>query len=170
MKLPICIFDAKNSVLCPQCEDKVRSGKLTKADVDASMSLGRIGKSNKAFESFTLYSCKEFDGDFILSFAKNDIMAIRQSHTLYGILQKQFKGKIWLVEAEETNDQLVIDLFFPTKVLSINKVWMRGGSSKTKVVISGRWTAKFPIDIEKVIKMVKYLRNIDMEIEFEDKR
>ena len=168
MKLPICIFDAKNSVLCPQCEDKVRSGKLTKADVDASMSLGRIGKSNKAFDSFTLYSCIEIDGDFILSFAKNDIMAIRQSHTLYGILQKQFKGKIWLVEAEETNDQLVIDLFFPIKVLSINKVWMQGGNSKTKVVILGKWTSKFPIDIEKVRKIVKHLRNIDIEIEFEN--
>lgn len=170
MKLPICIFDAKNSVLCPQCEGKVRAGELAKADVDASMSLGRIVKSNKAFDSFTLYSCKEFDGDFVLSLAKNDIMAIRQSHTLYGILQEQFKGKIWLIEAEETDKQLVIDLFFPTKVLSINKVWMKGGNSKTKVVISGRWTPKFPIDIEKVIKMVKDFRNLDIEIEFEDKR
>ena len=47
MKLPICGFDAKNSVLCPQCESKVESGILTKADVEASMNLAKIGKTNK---------------------------------------------------------------------------------------------------------------------------
>ncbi len=31
MKFPICGFDAKNAVLCPQCEGKVDSGVLTKA-------------------------------------------------------------------------------------------------------------------------------------------
>ena len=35
MIFPICGFDAKNAVLCPQCESKVESGELTKADVDA---------------------------------------------------------------------------------------------------------------------------------------
>ena len=35
MIFPICSFDAKNAVLCPQCEGKVETGELTKADVDA---------------------------------------------------------------------------------------------------------------------------------------
>ena len=73
MKLPICGFDAKNLVLCPQCESKVESGELTKADIDASMNLAKIAKSNKEIENFTLYSCKEFDGNFVLSLAKKGI-------------------------------------------------------------------------------------------------
>jgi len=47
MKLPICGFDAKNSILCPQCESKVESGELTKADVEASMNLAKIAKQIK---------------------------------------------------------------------------------------------------------------------------
>ena len=70
MILPICGFDAKNSILCPQCEGKVESGQLTKADVDASIILANIARSNKEIEDFTLYSCKEFDGNFVLSLAK----------------------------------------------------------------------------------------------------
>ncbi|MDH5431295.1 MAG: transcription elongation factor NusA [Nitrosopumilus sp.] len=170
MKLPICGFDAKNAILCPQCENKVESGKLTKADVDASMNLANIAKSNKEIENFTLYSCKEFDGNFVLSLAKNDIMIIRQSRTLYRILQEQFKGKIWLVEADETDKRFIEDLFFPTKILSINEVWAPGGVQKTKAVVSGKWTPKFPIDTEKVVHIVKNARNLDIEIEFEDKR
>ena len=146
------IYNPQNSVLCPRCEGKIQSGKLTKADIDASMSLAKIVKSDKVVDSFTLHSCKEIYGDFILSLEKDDIMTVRQSHTLYGTLQKQFKGKIWLVEAEETDSRFIEDMFFPIKILSINKVWMQNGVNRTKVVISGRWTPKFPIDTEKIIK------------------
>ena len=170
MILPICGFDAKNAILCPQCEGKIESGELSQADVDASIILAKTAKSNKEIENFTLYSCKEFDGNFVLSLAKNDIMIIRQSRILYRILQDQFKGKIWLVEADENDKRFIEDLFFPTKILSINVVWAPGGVQKTKAVVSGKWTPKFPIDTEKVVQIVKNARNLDIEIEFEDKR
>ena len=169
MKLPICGFDAKNAILCPQCEGKVESGELTQADVDASIVLAKVAKTNNEIENFTLYSCKEFQGNFVRSLAKNDVMIIRQSRTLYRLLQDQFKGKIWLVEADETDKKFIEDLFFPTKILSINSVWAPGGVQKTKAVVSGKWTPKFPIDTEKVVEIVKNARNLDIEIEFEDK-
>ena len=168
MIFPICGFDAKNAVLCPQCEAKVETGKITKADVEASIKLAKIAKSNKEIENFSLYSCKEFQGNFIIALAKNDIMKIRQSRTLYRLLQDQFKEKIWLVEADETDKKFIEDLFFPTKILAINAVWT-GGIQKTKAVVSGKWTPKFPIDTKKVIEIVKNARNLDIEIEFEDK-
>ncbi len=170
MKLPICIFDAKNSVLCPPCERKVEDGELTKADVDASIKLAKLGKSNQDIDKFTLYSCREFDGNFVLSFSKNDIMIIRQSRMLYGLIQDQFQGKIWLVEAEENDKKFIQDMFFPTKILSINSVWAPGSVQITKAVVSGKWTPKFPINIETVIQIVKNARNLDIEIEFENKR
>ncbi|MCA9828482.1 MAG: transcription elongation factor NusA, partial [Nitrosopumilus sp.] len=104
------------------------------------------------------------------SLAKNDIMKIRQSRTLYRQFQSQFNGKIWLVEADETDKRFIEDLFFPTKILSINAVWAPGGIQKTKAVVSGKWTPRFPIDTQKVIQIVKDARNLDIEIEFEDKR
>jgi len=168
MIFPICGFDAKNNVLCPQCEAKVDSGVLTKADVEASTILARIAKTTKEIENFSLYSCKEFEGNFILSLAKNDIMIIRQSRTIYRLLQDNFKQKIWLVEADETDKKFIEDLFFPTKILAINVVWSKG-IEKTKAIVSGKWTPKFPIDTKKVIEIVKNVRNLDIDIDFEDK-
>jgi transcription antitermination factor NusA-like protein len=94
-------------------------------------------------------------------------MAIRQSRTIYKLLQDQFQEKIWLIEAEETDKKFIQDLFFPTKILAINVVWAEG-IQKTKAVVSGKWTPKFPIDTKKVIEIVKNVRNLDIEIEFED--
>jgi transcription antitermination factor NusA-like protein len=170
MKLPICIFDAKNSVLCPQCENKVQEGQLTKSDVDASIKLAQLAKSNQDIDNFTLYSCKEFNGNFVLSLSKNNIMKIRQSRILYRLLQEQFQGKIWLVEADENDQKFIEDMLFPTKILSINSVWAPGGIQKTKAVVSGKWTPRFPINTETVIQIVKNARNLDIEIEFENKR
>ncbi len=170
MKLPICIFDAKNSILCMQCEKRVEDGEITKADVDASIKLAHLGKSNQEIDKFTLYSCKELDGNFVLAFSKNDIMTIRQSRVFYRLLQEQFQGKIWLVEAEENDKRFIEDMFFPTKILSINSVYGPGGVQKTKAVVSGKWTPKFPINTDTVIQIVKDARNLDIEIEFENKR
>jgi transcription antitermination factor NusA-like protein len=89
---------------------------------------------------------------------------------MYRLLQEQFKGKIWLVEADETDNRFIEDLFFPTKILSINSVWAPGGIQRTRAVASGKWTQRFPIDTKKVIQIVKNARNLDIEIEFEDKR
>jgi transcription antitermination factor NusA-like protein len=89
---------------------------------------------------------------------------------MYRLLQEQFKGKIWLVEADESDNKFIEDLFFPTKILSINSVWAPGGVQKTRAVVSGKWTHRFPIDTKKVIQIVKNARNLDIEIEFEDKR
>jgi transcription antitermination factor NusA-like protein len=84
-------------------------------------------------------------------------MIIRQSRVLYRLLQDQFHGKIWLVEAEENDKKFIEDMFFPTKILSINSVWVPGG-------------LRFPINTETVIQIVKNARNLDIEIEFENKR
>jgi transcription antitermination factor NusA-like protein len=106
----------------------------------------------------------------VLSLAKNDIMIIRQSRVLYRLLQEQFQDKIWLVENDENGKKIIEDLFFPTKILSINSVWAPGGVQKTKAVISGKWAPRFPIDVNRVIQIVKNARNLDIEIEFEENR
>lgn len=168
MQVPICIFDAKNAILCPQCESKLEKGQLTKADVDASIKIAKLAKTNSEIDKFTLFSCSEISGEYVLYLAKSDIETIRQSRTLYRTLQAEFPGKIWIVESEANDRKFIEDLFFPTKILSINVVWVPGGIQKTKIIVSGKWTTRFPIDITKVAEIVKQIRQLDVVIEFEE--
>lgn len=170
MMIPICGFDAKNRVLCPKCESKVESGILSRADVDASFVLARLAKQIPEIEDFALNRCIQIDGNYIMYLNKNDILAIRQSRTIHGLIQKEFEGKIWLVESEEGDKKFIEDLFFPTKILSFNSVWAPGGAQKTKAVVSGRWTPKFPIDLYTVKQIVKSIRDLDIDVEFEEVR
>lgn len=169
LRTPICGFDAMNGILCPQCESKLDSGKLTRADVDASIKLVHLSQKIPQIEKFTLVSCQESNGDFVLSLRSLDIMTIRQSRELYGILQGEFQGKIWLIEEGCDDKKFVEDMFFPIKILAINQLWAPGGVRKTKVIVSGKKTYRFPIDVDKVISISRDLRKIELVVEFERK-
>ena len=168
MRLPICSFDAKNAILCPQCESKLDSGKITQIDVDASIKLAQLGKTNNQIDKFTLTSCKQINNNYILYLDKNDIRIIRQSRILYRLIQDNFNDKIWLVESDDKYKNFIEDLFFPTKILSINDVWTLKGIKKFKVIVSGRWTTRFPINIDTVKIIVKKIYDMNIEIEFEE--
>ena len=169
MRTPICNFDAMNGILCPQCESKLDKGLLTKADVDASIKLVKLSQKIPQIEKFTLNSCRESNGDYVIYLGSQDIMTIRQSRELYRILQGEFTGKIWLVHQDPDDKKFIEDVFFPIKILAINQVWALGGLRKTKVIVSGRNTPRFPIDVNKVIAIAHDLRKIDLVVEFERK-
>ncbi|SHO46369.1 Transcription elongation factor NusA [Nitrosotalea sinensis] len=158
-----------NGILCPQCESKLEQGTLTKADVDASIKLVKIAQKVPPVDKFTLNSCRESNGDYVLYLNSQDIMTIRQSRELYRILQGEFPGKIWLVHHGSDNEKFIEDVFFPIKILGINQVWAPGGLTKTKVIVSGKKTARFPIDIDKLIAIAHDLRKIELVVEFERK-
>lgn len=169
MRTPICNFDAMNGILCPQCESKLDQGVLTKADVDASIKLVKLSQKIPQIEKFTLNSCRESIGDYVIYLGSQDIMTIRQSRELYRILQGEFTGKIWLVHQDSNDKKFIEDLFFPIKILAINHVWALGGLGRTKVIVSGKKTAKFPIDVNKIIAITHDLRKIELVVEFERK-
>ena len=169
MRTPICNFDAMNGILCPQCESKLDSGKLTKTDVEAAIKLAHLSQKIPQIEKFTLNSCRESTGNYILYLSGSDIMTIRQSRELYRLLQGEFPGKIWLVEESASDKKFIQDLFFPIKILAINRVWAMGGLQKTKVIVSGKRTPGFPIDTDKVVSISKDIRGIELAVEFERK-
>ena len=158
-----------NGILCPQCESKLDQGILTKADVDASIKLVKLSQKIPQIEKFTLNSCRESHGNYVIYLGSQDIMTIRQSRELYRLLQGEFTGKIWLVHQDSDDKKFIEDMFFPIKILAINQVWALGGLRKTKVIVSGKKTAKFPIDVDQVIVISHDLRKIELVVEFERK-
>jgi hypothetical protein len=115
-----------NGILCPQCESKLDQGTLTKADVDASIKLVKLSQKIPPVDKFTLNACRASHGDYVLYLNSQDIMTIRQSRELYRILQGEFPGKIWLVHQYSYYDKFLEVVFFPMKILLINKVLAPG--------------------------------------------
>ncbi|MEW6604206.1 MAG: transcription elongation factor NusA [Thermoproteota archaeon] len=168
MKSLICPFDAKSGVLCAKCESKLESGGITHDDVKAAIKLARLADKDQQVDKFTLLRGTQVDDDFVLVLRSPDVIALRGDSRLADKIENEFGQKVWFVESEASDRRFVEGLLDHLKVMSVNLFWMPDGSKLTKVVVSGD-AKRARVNIEKVVKIAKAVRNIDLLIEFENR-
>lgn len=167
MRLPICTFDAKTGILCPKCEGKLKSGHLTQADVDISIKLMKIAPHVPELDKISVVRAYDIDGSAVLALTPADIVMLRADYMLFKKIEQFIGGKLWVVEAEATDRKVLEDVFFPVRIMTVNQVWLPDGSKMTKVIISGRKTERFPLDIEQAKKVVKTVKGMELLVSFE---
>ena len=167
MKTPICSFDARTGVLCPQCDAKLRSGQLSETDVEVSIRLTKAAEKNHNISKMNLVKADLVDSDYLLVLEPGTLAPLRHDLVFQKDLQNVLGAKVWLTEADTTPRKVLEDLFFPVRIANINTVWLPDGSKLTKIVIPGRKTERFPHDTERIAKILKDARGIDLMVEFE---
>ena len=167
MKLPICSFDAKVGVLCPKCETKLRTGELTRTDVDVSYMLAKNVAKFPVLDKITLKKAVEVEGEIVLLIGQGEMSVLRSEAEFSRKLEETLGRKVWFTEGDADDRRFVEHLLFPAKIMTMNTVWLPDGSKIMKVIIPGRKTSRFPVDLEKVKKIVKDTRGIELVIKFE---
>lgn len=167
MKTPICSFDAKSGVLCRKCETKLKSGSITQDDVEAATKLIGLADRNQEVNKFTLIRATRVHGDFVLVFRGSDVSVLRSNEALASNIEKQMGQKVWFVETEASERRFIESLFHPLKVLSVNFFWLPQANKLTKVIIAGN-AKNTPVNIEKVQKIAKAIKNIELLVEFKN--
>jgi len=167
LKTPICSFDAKSGVLCRKCETKLKSGSITQDDVEAATKLIGLADRNQEVNKFTLIRATRVHGDFVLVFRGSDVSVLRSNEALASKIEKQMGQKVWFVETEASERRFIESLFHPLKVLSVNFFWLPQANKLTKVVIAHD-AKNTPVNIEKVQKIAKAIKNIELLVEFKN--
>ena len=167
MKTPICSFDAKSGVLCRKCETKLKSGSITQDDVEAATKLIGLADRNQEVNKFTLIRATRVHGDFVLVFRGSDVSVLRSNEALASNIEKQMGQKVWFVETEASERRFIESLFHPLKVLSVNFFWLPQANKLTKVIIADN-AKNTPVNIEKVQKIAKAIKNIELLVEFKN--
>jgi transcription antitermination factor NusA-like protein len=169
LKTPICSFDAKSGVLCRKCEAKLKSGSITQDDVEAATKLIGLADRNQEINKFTLIRGTRVHGDFVLVFRGPDVNVLRGNEELASKIEKQIGQKVWFVETEASDRRFIESLLHPLKVLSVNFFWLPEANKLTKVIIAddGKNTS---VNIDKVQKIAKAIRNIELLVEFNNQK
>ena len=167
MKTPICSFDAKTGTLCSKCEDKLRSGHLTQADVECAVKLVKIAERDQEINKFTMINAYHVNADIVLVLQRSDLSALRSNVELSRKIEQQFENKVWFVEAEATDKRFLENLFFPARILTINLIWLPDGSKLTKVIVAAKDGQVSGINVEQIQKITKTVRNIELLVDFE---
>ena len=143
------------------------SGSISQDDVDASIKLIRLADRNQEINKFTLVRGTRVNGDFILVLRGHDISAIRNDVELANKIEKEMGQKVWFVETEASDRRFIESLFHPMKVLSVNFFWLPESNKLTKVIIAGE-AESAEIDLEKIQRIAKAVRNIELLVEFKN--
>jgi transcription antitermination factor NusA-like protein len=168
LKSAICPFDAKSGVLCSKCESKLESGSITRDDVEAAIKLARLADRNQDVDKFTLVRGAKVDHDFVLVLRSPDVIALKGDLGLADKIEGEFGQKVWFVESEASERRFIEGLFHPIKVLFINLFWLPDGNKLTKVIVAGDGK-RARVNIEKIQKIAKTVRNIELLVEFENR-
>jgi transcription antitermination factor NusA-like protein len=75
--------------------------------------------------------------------------------------------KVWFVETEASDRRFIENLFHPNKVLSVNFFWLPESNKLTKVIVADD-DKKAQVNLDKVQKIAKAVRNIELMVEFKD--
>ncbi len=152
-------------MLCRTCEAKLKSGSITQDDIDAAKKLVNLADRNQEINKFTLVRGTRVNGDFVLVLRGQDVSVLRGNQELTNKIEKEMGEKVWFVETEASDRRFIESLFHPIKVLSVNFFWLPEANKLTKVVVAddGKNTQ---LNLEKVQKIAKAVRNIELLIEF----
>jgi transcription antitermination factor NusA-like protein len=167
LKSPICSFDAKSGVLCRNCEAKLKQGSITQDDIDATKKLSGLADHDPQINKFTLVRGTRVHGDFVLVLRGSDVSALRANKELASKIEKEMGQKVWFIESEASDRRFIENLFYPTKVLSVNFFWLPEANKLTKIIVAED-AKSASVNIEKVQKIAKAVRNIELLVEVKD--
>jgi transcription antitermination factor NusA-like protein len=166
IKIPICNFDAKTGILCAKCEQKLKSGQISEADVQVSRALVLLADSNQELNKVTLVKSYSVEGDYILEVDQQSLSVFRNNERLRKMLEEKLGSRVWIVLSSNSERRYLEDLFFPTRILAVNTVWLPDGAKLTKVIVPFR-RLRNTEDIEKIKKIVKETKGIELMVESE---
>jgi hypothetical protein len=167
VKTPICSFDARTGILCPKCDSKLKSGQLSEDDVEISTKLAKAADKNPDISKINLVKAQRIDGDYVLALEPGSLTPLRRDSAFQKAVQTVLGGKVWLTEADTTDRKVLEDLFFPVRISNVNTAWLPDGSKMTRVVIPGKRTERFPHDTDRIGKILKDTRDMELMVEFE---
>jgi transcription antitermination factor NusA-like protein len=142
---------------------------LTHADIEGAMKITKIAEHNQDVNKFTMISAAKVDDDFILILRGSDIIVLRTNMSLSKKFEDEFQSKVWFVEAEATDRRFIENLFFPAKVLTVNLIWLPDGNKLTKVIVTDGNHSELESNVEKIKKIAKEIRNIELLVEVQQK-
>ena len=74
------------------------------------------------------------------------------------------------MEGDSTDRKFIENLFFPTRVLNINLIWLPDGNKVTKIIVEENDGARSQLDSKKIQKIAKQVKNMELVIELKNAR
>lgn len=170
MKTPLCDFCLRSGVLCPRCQEKVRSGEIGETDVEVAKLLLSLQDRYPSLQKISFYKAHKADGVLAILVATGDLPHLLGygGKILRDIAQKT-GGNVRILEKGGDFRKFIEDLLAPVNVVSLNTIWLPDGTTETKIIIAGH-SRRLPIDVKTLKELTSNIYGKTIRVEFEMQR
>ncbi|MEM2920957.1 MAG: hypothetical protein QXF26_01410 [Candidatus Bathyarchaeia archaeon] len=168
MKTTLCNFCIKSGVLCPSCQEKVRSGQVTQTDIQVSKLLLKLEEKYPSIQKVDFRGA--YEADNVLAVVVGDAASKRilvEGGKIIREMSEVTGKKIRLFEYKGDTRRFLEELFFPVPITTINRIWLPDGSQETRVVLAGR-SRRLPLKADVLQALARRIRGITLRIAFEN--
>jgi len=171
VKTPICLFDLKTGILCPSCEEKLKTGVISELDIEVAKALLKLESQHRQLlQDVTFYKAYIVDDVLAILVEQRDVpKLISKGGRAIRELGEIFGKKVRVLSYRSSFREFLEELLAPASIRAINRIWLPDGTNEVKVVISYAGK-RAPIDFETVKKLSTTIRNVPLRVEVERDR
>jgi transcription antitermination factor NusA-like protein len=167
VKTPLCNFCLKSGILCPKCQEKVRSGEIDDLDVKIAKVLLKLRDKYPSLEDITFYKAYRAKHVVATVVGHGDAPALLgHGGRIVRDLGDEVGAVIRVVEKGGGRRKFLEDLFAPVNIMTINTIWLPDGTTETRVILSG-YPRRLPADIEALKSLARQIQDVTVRVEFE---
>lgn len=163
----ICDFCLKSGILCPKCQSKLRSGKVTDVDLKVGRLLLALESTYPPLQEICFHRAVEADDVLAVIVGRGDVARLL---SYGGKIIRELGGKIGktvrVLEHEVDDRKFLEDLFAPLSIIAINTIWLPDKTTETRVILKRRRRKPPFMNIEALKEIAKKVRGITLRVEF----
>ena len=167
MKTPLCNFCIRSGILCPQCQEKVRSGEVSELDIDIAKLLLKFEGKYPSLQKISFHNAYDINDVLAIVVGSGDLHLFLSEGGLVREVSESTGKKVRVLEKKGDSRKFFEDLFAPAPITSINKIWLPDGSVETRVILAGR-SRRLPLKINVFKELAKKIRGVTLRIAFEN--
>jgi len=168
--LPACLTCVNSGFLCNSCQDKLDSGELTEFELDLARDLTELEENHQNEYGFlrdvSFHKAIDYEDVVIMIVGNNDKLRISQE-LLDWIRERYEIETIILVEKAKKIRPVVESLITPSKVLSINEIFLATGDIEFKAVLKESDKDKILFTREELEELILELTGLVTRIEYQ---
>jgi transcription antitermination factor NusA-like protein len=168
--LPACTTCVNSGFLCTSCQKKLDEGELTEFELDLAKDLLKQEASDPEkfgfLKNVSFFKAIDFEDVVIIVVGNKDKLKITPD-LLRWIRQTYKIDKLILIEKTKKPRPVVEDLIAPSKLLSLNEIFLATGDIEFKAVLRADDKEKLLFTSEELEELITELTGTITRIEFQ---
>ena len=167
MKTALCNFCLKSGILCPKCSKKVKTGEISKTDLEIARLLLSLENENPSLQDVYFHKAVEAD-DILALIVGHGGMSRLLGHgrKIVKALEEKMGKTIRVLEHGVDERKFLEDLFAPLSIITINTIWLPDGTTETRAILKKRGRRPPKLRVEALKEIAKKVREISLRVEF----